>query len=273
LSGERTFAVQRFPQRDAEAEGVGGRRHRPAEELLGRHVRRGPDHVAARDRHLQAAAAAVGEPLAGPGGEIADPGQPEVGDPHRLLGAARAALDQHVARLEVAVDQAGGVGGGEAAPGGDEQRQHLAPVVAAPRQHLAEGVAVDQLHDQVQIAVVDPDVVDRDHVGMGQPGQRLGLAPQPLLEPAAARRALAQHLDRDRAIELGIDGGVDHAHPAGADPAHDPVAPDGRRRRGLGLGLVGPALVRHHRRRGRRHGLGRLELLVTARAHRGAPRA
>ncbi len=61
-------------------------------------------------------------------------------------------------------------------------------------------------------SVVGPDVVDGDHVRMRQPGERLRLAPQPLapLGPAL------QHLDRDRAAELGIARAVDHAHPAPA---------------------------------------------------------
>ena len=56
------------------------------------------------------------------------------------------------------------------------------------------------------------DVVDRDHVRVGEPRQRLSLPQQPRARVLAARagaRVLgAQQLERDLAVELGIVGGV-----------------------------------------------------------------
>ena len=89
-------------------------------------------------------------------GEVREPREPEVGDPHRAV-----ALDQHVARLEVAVDEAGGVRGREPAPGLQEQATIASRVGLLRVEPVVERRAVDVLHDDVELAVVDADVVDR----------------------------------------------------------------------------------------------------------------
>jgi hypothetical protein len=64
-------------------------------------------------------------------------------------------------------------------------------------------------------------------VGVAELGDGLGLADQARPGLAFAQAdAGAQELERDPPIELGIVGGEDHAHAAGADPAQDHVAAD-----------------------------------------------
>ena len=102
------------------------------------------------------------------------PGDPEVDDLHRAVGA-----DQDVAGLDVAVDQAAGMGGGQCPrhpgpdPGNLAGRER-----AAPAQDRGEVLAVDQLHDDVRAARVLAVVVDRDDIRVAQRGRRLGLLPE-----------------------------------------------------------------------------------------------
>jgi hypothetical protein len=122
------------------------------------------------------------------------------------------------------VDQPGGVRRVEAAAGRDERRDDI---VSAARlgQPAPQGHALDVLHRDEQVVLGEPDVVDRDHVGMGEPRHRLGLAEQPRAPlPVAAHPA--QPLDRDRAAEVRIARAVHHAHAAGADQLLDHVAPE-----------------------------------------------
>ena len=180
--------------------------------------------------------------------------------------------DEHVVGLEVAVGDAGGVGGLEAAAGGEELAQDLAPA-HRPRQlrRVAEpagqGLAANQLHRDEQPAVVGAGLVDLDDVGMRDLRQGLGLAQQALV--ALDLGAAAHELERDLAVELVVVGGVDLAHRAGAEwlEQDEPTDADGLelaeqrrahlllaevraggrvepRREAVGGGRVGPAKAR-----------------------------
>ncbi|MBK7827693.1 MAG: hypothetical protein IPJ59_21235 [Nannocystis sp.] len=70
------------------------------------------------------------------------------------------------------------------------------------------------------------DVVDGDDVGVGELGEGLGLAQE--AELAGAVRARTQQLERDLAVEVGVEGGVDDPHRAGAEAVEDDVAADHR---------------------------------------------
>jgi hypothetical protein len=172
LAGERPHAVQRLVQRGAEAEEVAAGVGLAAGELLGGHVRGRAQHRARRGQARGAGEARVGSrpgSASGPGGIVGrgrgggswawavlrdrsgadrtgrgclegqvdagdrDAGEAEVED----AGALVVVADEHVVGLEVAVDEAAGVGGGEAPAGlqvhGDDVRQGRGAAVCQAR--------------------------------------------------------------------------------------------------------------------------------------------
>ena len=123
---ERMLAEQRLVKSHAEAELVGPGVARDPGPLLGSHVRRRPlDRARRRDRPRDHAAAR--RPLAPditwrrPGLRRGS-GETEIGHHHPPVGA-----DQEVRRLEVAVNEAGGVGSGEPPARLDQHGHDLRP--------------------------------------------------------------------------------------------------------------------------------------------------
>ena len=161
--------------------------------------------------------------------------QPEVHDPDLAVPA-----DHDVVGLEVPVDQPLFMRGGEAAPRGAEDPQHLLPAPGLRRQPVGDGVPLDELHGDEDLVAERPHVVDDDDVRVREPGDGLRLAQRPLA-PFVERDAVTglhpQELDRDLSVQLRVVSGVDLPHPAAPDQAEHDVAPDRRapdeRRRGM----------------------------------------
>jgi hypothetical protein len=137
--------------------------------------------------------------------------------------------DHHVLGLEVAVDDARGVGLRQAVGdlGADVQEPaggERAPPVG--EQDRAQGLALDELHDDV----VQPrgllGIVDRHDVRVAQLRGGEGL----LAEPAEARRVrgepLGQELHGHVAVQVVIARSPDLAHPTRAQPGEELVAPE-----------------------------------------------
>ena len=96
--------------------------------------------------------------------------------------------------------------------------------LAARTHELVERRAVDELHDEVGIAVgVDAEVVDLHDVGVGQARDRLRLATEARHEVGCG---VQHHLDGDGAIELRIAPAIDGAHAALAQQLEVYVAPE-----------------------------------------------
>ncbi len=127
--------------------------------------------------------------------------------------------EQHIGRLEVAVDDAVGVAGGQRV--GDLGHQQGArdraerPVLA---QVAGQVGAVDEVHHQGQQLALDDQVADLDDVRVGEPQQQRALAQEPHHDIGVGGELLAQDLDRHQLPGRGT-GDFD----VGADPA----APDG----------------------------------------------
>ncbi len=130
-------------------------------------------------------------------------------------------------RLEVAVNDAGRMRRGEATTG---LNVHLEDRLAARggRGIVAslpdiEGLPDDVFHGDELLRAEFADVVDLNHVGMRELGQRLGLA----LHPGPAQRVIratgSQQLERDAAIELTIVTRKDLTHRAFAELGEDDV--------------------------------------------------
>jgi hypothetical protein len=156
-------------------------------------------------------------------------GQPEVGHLHHRVDQAATAGrlgDQDVLRLDVAVYQSGPVRGGHRGEHLLQDRQGLGrwqPSLVG--QQVAQGPAADVLHHQVGQAVVGALVVDGHHVGVGQPGDGLGLVGEPVQETGVGVLTGMDDLQRDRPLQPLVEGGVDGRHATTRDPPTDPVPP------------------------------------------------
>jgi hypothetical protein len=176
------------------------------------------------------------------GSLVVGAGEAEVGDADAAVVA-----DEDVVGLDVAVDEAGPVGRGEALASLQDAVEERLPGPRLGAPPLAQVGADDQLHRHEQALVVVADVVDLDDVGVRQAGERLGLALHALLDVGAVG-GLAQQLEGDAAVELIVVGDVDLAHAALGELADQRVAAgegrgDGRRGRAGRVGWSGARLA------------------------------
>ncbi len=147
-------------------------------------------------------------------------GESEVGDPR-----AAAAVDHHVGRLQIAVQDAALVGSGQ--PGTqlprnlDRLLQRRSP---EPAQDGAQVLAVDVLHRQEELAVGLADVVHATDVGVRDLPRHANLVAQACQRRRIVGEMGGQELQRDRLAELQVVGAVDLAHAAPAEQPDDAVA-------------------------------------------------
>jgi hypothetical protein len=198
----RQAAGEHEVEQQAEGVHVGRRAHRAAAEPFRRQVRRGADHLAAD-----------------PVGLTHGRGDAEVDELHAAGG------DHHVARLDVAVHDVAGVGGGQRGGHLGADQRGGAPRQRAAVQDLGERPAVDQLHHHVRQAVLGlPVIVHLDHVRVPQPGGSAGLDPHPSGQPRVLGQVGSQHLDGDLTVEHVVVCAPDDRHAAGAEPGEQSVA-------------------------------------------------
>ncbi len=202
--------------------------HRPAGREQSEHRRRrrvdvsatvhstGIDLLLGRHEGVGAHRALAGE-RAGAVGQVGDA---EVG--HLRHTALR---QQHVGRLHVAVDDALGVGGGEAV---EHRLHHLEGQASRHRavqlQPVLEAAAAHELHHDVRRVLLEHQVVDRDDVRVLQPGHRLGLATKAPQDGVVPGQGGGQDLDRPVGPEPVIPGPPDLAHSAGPQARHELIA-------------------------------------------------
>ncbi|MFO0634679.1 MAG: hypothetical protein U0168_17690 [Nannocystaceae bacterium] len=220
---------QRLVGHHAEAELIAALVGGHTEPLLGRHVARRALACAGAPRRIaRAAGAALARRLDGSTRE------PEVHHAHALARLA----DHDVVGLDVAVDQPRRVRGRETVGDRAQLRQHLGPVSRPQPQPLCQGLTPHQIHRDPHATVAAADVVDRDHVGVIEPRERLGLAHQSraLLRRAFGIGGRTHHLDRNAAIELGVPRREHHAHAAGTHTREHDVAAQGLAGRQRDLG-------------------------------------
>jgi hypothetical protein len=147
--------------------------------------------------------------------------------------------EHHVVWLEVAVDHAGRVGGGErlgdAARDGDGFRHGQRPI-AEPRSQRAPR---DELHHDVQPIGALADLVHRRDPGVRDGRSRARLAQEALAARRIRGDLARQHLQRDAPAQPLVFCLVDDAHAAASELAQDAKPLDA---------LVGSQLVDHGRR-------------------------
>jgi hypothetical protein len=204
----RQAAGQGLVQDHAERVPVARRGRELAGALLGRHVQRG----AGVQRRLREARAR----------DLRD--QPEVEDDHAV-----ARRDQHVRRLEVAVQQVVGVERLDRERQLADQPAH-ARRVAAPHSHGGAHVdALDEFHGDAPRRPVRHQLVERHQIGVTDPGHAAKL----VLEAVQLRGAHPQQrLDGHARAVSPVDRLVDDAHAAGADLAEHRVRPEFAGQRG-----------------------------------------
>ncbi len=121
------------------------------------------------------------------------------------------------------MDDTGGVGDAQGVGNLAGDRERLLDRNRATRDQRLEAHTVDQLHDDGVDAVLVDDVVDRHDVRVIEGRGGAGFLEEPAL-PVLVRHGIGrQHLERHGALEQGVAGPVDHAHPAGTQFANDLV--------------------------------------------------
>ena len=135
--------------------------------------------------------------------------------------------DENVGRLDVAMNNALGVGGVERIGDFDAQGENRFQFHGAGADQVLERDAVKKFHDQKGAAVFLADVVDRADVGMVERRGGLGLAAEALERLTVLRQIFRQELQRDEAAEARVFGFVNHAHAAAAELLDDPIVGDG----------------------------------------------
>jgi hypothetical protein len=136
-------------------------------------------------------------------------GEAEVEDLH-----AAVSRDEQVLRLEISVDDALRVRRGQAL-------QHLPAVIDRLRgrerasiEDLAQRLTLEQLQHHEHRALVPADVVDRQDVRMGEPGDDPRFALESGHRVGERHDARRQELDRDQPAQPEVTRPIDLAHPA-----------------------------------------------------------
>ena len=129
--------------------------------------------------------------------------------------------DEHVLRLDVPVDDAPFVGGGETVGDGGADLHDLSRRQRAPTDERAKRLAAEELGHRVDDAVLLAEIMDGEDVRVRECGDGAGLA----LE-AGARRFVRgepgrQELDGHLAIEREVARAVHLAHAPGAERCDD----------------------------------------------------
>ena len=151
------------------------------------------------------------------------------------VGIARPLDQEDIVRLEVAVDDAAGMGRGQRmadALHDVERARERRPRLG--EEQLRERAPLEPLHHEIGGPVLElPEVEDLDDVLAADVARGLGLAEEAgdHLRVTAALRV--EELDRDPPIDAGVLGQVDGAHPAFADLLPDDVVADRASEHGL----------------------------------------
>ncbi len=98
---------------------------------------------------------------------------------------------------------------------------------------LGQRLPGEQLHDQIQLALLLGELVHMAHIGVADAGGGARLSEQPIPQ-AGIGGCLADPLDGDLAVEALVVGGEHHAHAAFTQLPGDAVVADGVR---FGRGL------------------------------------
>ena len=91
---------------------------------------------------------------------------------------------------------------------------------------LAKRLSLKQLGHEIGLAVLEPEVVERDHVGVVQRAGGASLSLETLEGGGIGPQRLGDDLDRHLSAEPRVARPVDLGHPAGAEEGNDLEMPD-----------------------------------------------
>ena len=134
--------------------------------------------------------------------------------------------DEDVCRLDVAVNDALGVGGVECVGNLDSNGEQRLQIHWAVADQVLQSVAVQKLHGDERLPVLFANIVDSADVGMVQGRRRLGLALEAGQSLRIAGYLVGQKLEGDEAMQPRVFGLVDHAHAPAAQPLDNSVVRD-----------------------------------------------
>ena len=188
-------------------------------DLLGRHVAGGADREAGTGVKQRAAGfgqrrvgrhrrRAVGDRL----------GEPEVEQLGLVSGG-----EEHVGRLQIAVDDVAGVGRAQGIGNLNADLHHALRAQRAVGHHFAQAAALEQLHHHERTAAGLADVVDGADVGVIERRGGLRLPPEALERLGVEGPIVAEELEGDLPLQPDIFGLVDHPHATAAQRAEDGV--------------------------------------------------
>ena len=123
-------------------------------------------------------------------------------------------LKQDVGRLDVTVDDAGLMNGGQAIGHGVDQQHEALPVARrAARLGLEarrQGAAIRIIHHEIRPPVIEPpDIMNGDDVGRADAPQQTRFLDEASLDFLIVGQLAVQHLERDERLQLLVPG-LDH---------------------------------------------------------------
>jgi hypothetical protein len=141
---------------------------------------------------------------AGFGGEVATDfelcGETEIGE------TGFVAVEEDVGRLEVAVEDALGVGGGEGDGDFAEERGGLAGREGPLAETVGEVAAVDVVHREIRVRGGAAGIVDGDDVRVAEAGDGLGFAEKTHFQIGGGALAEREGFEGDDAAEVALGG-------------------------------------------------------------------
>ena len=238
-AAEGVVPCSHLPQNHTQAEEIAAGIYVLTPDLFGAHVVGGSHHQAnLRDPAERWAHPRTRCGLWWQGLILAQFHQPEIEDLHMAVDR------QHqVLRLEIPVDDALVMGGGEPIRHGRGQLRCLTPGHGPCGHAPPQRRALHQLHHQVGKALMLAGVEDLHHVGVGQGGQSVDLPLETSQPHGIPGKGFRQDLDRHLPAQLGVPGPEHLTHTTHTKGTHDFVGTDEfanhKRAHGASTHLVG----------------------------------